>query len=124
MVALTDPMVNSGANLLRALDALKVEVSAAFWSYFSEIDDWKLIISMPKKQGQKAAYKSIQKALHNDKHPVDLRIDQVGIVNPEAPIIGLLRTVIATGPGISNIRFTNNVINGTLIEDVHIYRIL
>ncbi len=124
MVALTEQMVSSGANLVKALDDMGAEVSAAFWSYFSEVDDWKLIISMPKKKGQKEGYESIQKALHNEKYPVDIRIDQVGVVNPKAPIIGLLRTVISTGPGISNIRFSNNVINGTLIEDVHIYRIL
>jgi hypothetical protein len=124
MVALTQKMVDSGANLVRALDDMGAEVSAAFWSYFSEIDDWKLIICMPKKKGQKEGYESIQKALHNKKYPVDIRIDQIGFINPMAPIIGLIRTAITTGPGISNIRFSNNVINGTLIEDVHIYRIL
>ena len=41
---------------------------------------------------------------------------------PDAPVVALLRTAIRTGPGISGIRFKNNVIDGTLIEDAYIYR--
>jgi hypothetical protein len=34
-----------------------------------------------------------------------------------------LRTAIRTDSGINGIRFSNNSINGTVIEDAYIYRI-
>ena len=123
MVALTEQMVESGANLIRSLDKSGVKVTNAFWSYFSEIDDWKLIISMPEKKEQRSAYEAIQKSIHSKEFSVNLTIDQISTIKPQAPIIKLLKSAITTGPGISNIRFSQNVVNGQLIEDVHIYRI-
>jgi hypothetical protein len=39
-------------------------------------------------------------------------------------MITLLRVALRTGPGIGGIRFSSNVINGTLIEDAYIYRLM
>ena len=39
-----------------------------------------------------------------------------------APLIGLLRQLIVTGPGIHGIRLSRNVVNGAMIEDAYIYR--
>ena len=36
-------------------------------------------------------------------------------------MVRLLRKVIKTGRKVSGIRFTNNVINGTVIDDAYIY---
>jgi hypothetical protein len=49
-------------------------------------------------------------------------LDDVTLSRPDEPIIALLRTAIHTGPGVGGIRFKNNAINGTLIEDAYIYR--
>lgn len=122
MVALNQQMISDGEALLRSLDESESNVPVAFWSYFSEIDDWKLILCLPGKD-QKEAYTLIQKRLHATDDIKSLRIDQVGVIKPEAPIIRLLSSAINTNKGISGIRFTNNVINGTLIEDAFIYRL-
>ena len=50
-------------------------------------------------------------------------LEDIVLAKPDAQIIRLLAQAIATGPGISNIRFTHNAINGTLIEDALIYRL-
>jgi hypothetical protein len=39
-------------------------------------------------------------------------------------LVQLLRPVIGTGPGICGIRLTQNVIDGVLIEDAYIYRLM
>jgi len=52
-----------------------------------------------------------------------LALDSVALAKPHAPIVSLLRIAVGTAPGISGIRFTNNVINGTVIVDAHMYRL-
>lgn len=122
MVALSEQLIRDGESFVQSLDAKNAGVTVAFWSYFSDIDDWKLIVCFPGKD-QKEAYTLVQSALHSEQYPVSLKIDQIGVIPANAPIVKLLSMAIQTGPGISNIRFTNNVINGTLIEDAHIYRL-
>ena len=50
-------------------------------------------------------------------------LSDIGLLRTDAPIIRSLRTAINTGGGIAGIRFTNNVVNGNLIEDAYIYRV-
>jgi len=45
------------------------------------------------------------------------------VIEEKAPLYVLLRSAISTGPGLSGIRFSRNVINGQLIEDAYLYRI-
>jgi hypothetical protein len=44
-------------------------------------------------------------------------------VKDNDPIVVLLRKAISTGPGIAGVRFTNNSVNGTFIDDAYIYRL-
>jgi hypothetical protein len=48
---------------------------------------------------------------------------EMSLVKREDFIVTLLKKALKTDPGISRIRFTGNVINGTLIEDALIYRL-
>jgi len=50
-------------------------------------------------------------------------LKDIAVIDSNDPLIKLLRVAIKTGGGISGIRFTKNVINGTPIEDAYIYRI-
>jgi hypothetical protein len=50
-------------------------------------------------------------------------LKDITILDSNDSLITLLRLAIKTGDGISGIRFSQNVINGTLIEDAYIYRI-
>ena len=68
------------------------------------------------------AYTKVQGALRkiSTEH---FGLDDVAVAKPNAPILRLLRLAVRTGPGITGIRFTKNVINGHLIEDAYIYRL-
>ena len=69
-------------------------------------------------------YKQIQKAISKLKNEVtELSLEDVALAKPQAPIVEVMKTAIKTGPGISGIRFSQNVINGVLIEDAYIYRL-
>lgn len=123
---LTDKLINGGKGLIQELDASGNMVEAALWFYFPEEGSWKLMLSFSniEKAGPKASYSKVQKALYRMKEKDSLSLDDVALAKPNAPQINLLKIAIKTGPGISGIRFTNNVINGQLISDAYIYRLL
>jgi hypothetical protein len=122
---LTEELINGGKNLLQELDASGIKVNAALWFYFPEEGFWKLMLSFPnvEKEGPKAAYVRVQKALFKLKGTQAPALDDITIARPNAPLVQLLKIAIRTGPGISGIRFSNNVINGQLIPDAYIYRL-
>lgn len=123
---LTKEMIDSGAKLIHKLDERSVRPDAAFWFYFPDIQEWKLVLAEVKveKEGTKEVYREIQKVLSKFSQDIgDLSLDNIAVSKMDAPIVSLLRIAIHTGPGISGIRFKNNVINGTVIEDAYIYRL-
>jgi len=126
--ALTPELIDAGEKLLEALDASGLNVPAAFWFFSPEPGVWKLMLSIPGLvgQGPKKAYKRIQACLAKIPEAApSLSLDDVVLAKGEEPILELLRRgTRTTGRGISHIRFTNNVINGVLIHDAYIYRLL
>jgi hypothetical protein len=123
--ALTEELIEAGATLVRKLDERGLPPEAAFWQYFQEAQVWRLVLAEVKMgtAGPREIYREVQKTLIDDPELELLRLEDVSISKPDSPTITLLRAAIHTGPGISKIRFKNNVINGTLIEDMYIYRL-
>lgn len=121
-----DSLIKGGEHLLKRLDESNVTIDAALWFYFSDIQSWKLLLSLPDhiKHGPKSAYQAVQSAITELKEDLPFSLEDIGISKPEAPIFKLMRVAIKTGNGISGIRFSNNVINGQLVEDAYIYRLL
>ena len=118
-------MIETGAAFVRKLDEHHLMPAAALWFYYPEEEQWKLIIVEYDlaKLGPKEIYRKIQKIFVESRDELSgLSLDDVALAKPDSPIISLLRVAIKTGPEISGIRFKNNVINGTLIEDAYIYR--
>ena len=123
---LTKEMIDIGAVFIRKLDEQGLRPDAAFWLYFPEEQQWKLIVAEVKvgTEGPKNIYRKMRKILADYPDEISgLSLDDVTLTRPDAPIVVLLRVAIRTGPGISGIRFKNNAINGTLIEDAYIYRV-
>jgi hypothetical protein len=123
---LTDQLINEGKNLIEVLDASGIKVDGALWFYFPDEGFWKLMLSFPniKKEGPKSSYVKVQKALSKLKEKASLALDDVALMKLNAPLMHLLKIAVRTGPGISGIRFSNNVINGQLIADAYIYRLM
>lgn len=123
---LTKEMIDEGEVLVRALDRRHVSVTDALWYLVPDLDEWKLLIATPLtlSRGPKKAYQAVQSSIKRNKDKIQhLKLGDVGIARPDAPLLGLLRKAVQTGPGISGIRFRNNVINGQLIPDAYIYRL-
>lgn len=123
---LSDEMVSSGAELLRALDRLQVNVKAAFWLLFPEERTWRFVLVSPEARtaGPRVLYgkvASANKRLPDGTKPI--ATSDVAVADDRSPIYGLLKAAIGTGPrDVGGIRFTANVINGRRIDDAYIYR--
>ncbi len=123
---LTPELIAAGERFVRELDARGIRPDAVFWFYFADVEAWKLVVAEVKlgKEGPKGIYKQFQRVLAGlSEDGFVIELDDVSLAKPDAPIVSLLRSAVGTGPGVSGIRFQNNVINGTLIEDAYIYRV-
>lgn len=123
---LSREMIDAGAELTRLLDDARLIVDAALWFYSSENNSWQFVVASPevRTQGPKNIYKKIQSVIARNfgEHSV-ISLKDISVVDSKDPSILLLRSVIVTGEGISNIRFSQNMINGVFIEDAYIYRL-
>ncbi|MEA1965843.1 MAG: hypothetical protein U9N05_00980 [Euryarchaeota archaeon] len=124
--ALVERAIQEGKDLIEALDKTEFEVDASLWFYSSDSDEWRLLIASPfvEENGPRKSYGFIRSVLTQPSPPSEISLKNISVLSPKHRLIKLLKTAISTGPGISNIRFTRNVINNTLIEDAYIYRIL
>lgn len=120
-------MIKTGAALVQKLDERGLEPKAAFWLYLSDVQQWKLVIATEAlgEIGPKDFYQKIQETIAaNSDEFRELSLDDIALSKTDAPLVSLLRSAISTGPGIGGIRFTNNAINGTVIDDAYIYRLV
>jgi hypothetical protein len=122
--SLVTELIEDGKRLIEALDAAKFDVRAALWFYFSDANEWRLIIASPfvDNSGPMKAFEVIQKEIGKISPTLGIRLRNIVVVSPQDRLIKLMKIAIGTGPGISGIRFTQNVINNVLIEDAFIYR--
>jgi hypothetical protein len=129
---LVDNIFEQGKKFLEYLDKQNLDIRVAFWLYQKEINSWKLMLSAPKVDslGSRFFYSKILRQLNsfNFQHgPHSLLSPLDIVVLPYSDnFIVLLRRAIKTSPApeISSIRFSNNVIDGTLIDDAFIYRLV
>lgn len=123
---LTSDMIAAGVQLVSALDKLNFVVKGAFWYLMPEQHVWRLIVVSPEVpiSGPKALYRKIRTAIGKGQSagPV-VSTKDVAVIDTRDPLYGLLQAAISTGPGISGVRFSRNVVNGQLIEDAYIYRV-
>ncbi len=124
--SLTNEMIEAGAELIRRLDAAGFELNAGLWLYMEEPNSWRLILASPivTRDGPNKAYKKIQSVM--SKKPEDrkvLALAHISAVEPNKPIVVLLRKAVKTDIGISGLRFSRNAVDGQYIEDSYIYRI-
>jgi len=124
--SLSEQMIAAGSELIRRLDDAGLNVSGALWFYEPDSNYWRLIIVTAEvsAKGIKEVYREIQsvlRAIPEDKSIIGL--SDISVVDSNDPLVSLLKVALKTGAGISGIRFSRNIVNGTLIEDSYIYRL-
>jgi len=117
-------MIDAGRRLLDTLKSAGVEPMAALWLYMPESERWRLVV-VPydlESAGPKRIYERIQDALSKTEGVVSvIGLADIAVFGPQAPVIDLLRKAAVKGAPGAGVRFTGNVIDGTLIEDAYIY---
>lgn len=122
---LTDDMITAGEHVVGALDKLNVLVKGAFWLLLPDQHVWRLVIASPEVRilGPKAVYRKVASALKRippNVHPITTK--DITVVEDNSPLVQLLKALVKTGPTLSRIRMSRNVVNGQLIEDALLYR--
>ncbi len=122
---LTDVMIDVGAKLTSKLDEIGLPVTAALWLFVPDLNEWRLLFASPEvsSKGPRTVYEKIRHALDDlgaDGSAVPLSI--IGVLDADADLVRLLKVAVRTGPGVSRVRFSKNVINGHFIDDALIYR--
>lgn len=123
---LTKEMIEAGAALVLKLDDSDIQPDAAFWLYYSDDQKWKLVLAEVTlaAEGPMRIYKKIQETLLNYPDQFnELSLQDITLAKPDSATVKSLRHAVQAGPGTSGVRFTNNVIDGNLIDDVYIYRL-
>ena len=123
---LTPDMIKSGGMLVSALDKLDLLVKGAVWLLLPDQRVWRLMISTPEvgTLGPKAVYRKVRAALArlpSDAMPIGMK--DISVVDERDSLFLLLRSTLAKGQSMSNIRFSRNAIDGHLIEDAYLYRV-
>ena len=122
---LTNSMIEAGAELTAKLDESGLLVTAAFWLFMPDVNEWRLLFASPevRSKGPRRVYRQIQEAVSKlgpDGAAVPLSV--IGVLDDAAELPRLLKYAIQTGAGVGRIRFSKNVINGHFIDDALIYR--
>lgn len=122
-VPLVDSQIADGARIVGALDNAGVQLDAALWLYSSETGSWRLLLATPlvDTAGPARTYQRVQSALA--RMDLDHLLSSVSAVSPRSPFIRALRRAFRTGPGIASIRLTTSTIDGTYVDDAHLYRV-
>ena len=122
---LTDGMIEAGAQLIRKLDELRVEVTAALWLLDTEINEWRLLLASPlvSREGRVVMYQMIDRAIAQlDEHASAALFSAISLARENADLIKRLSATVRTGSDIDRIQFSKNVADGHFIEDALIYR--
>lgn len=124
--SLSNELISAGKSLTLLLDEDQFNVSAALWFYMSDINNWRFFVASSEvsSKGVKSAYERIQKIISTmpEEQP-KITLKDISLLSPLDPLISLLKIAIRTDDGISGIRFSQNMINGILIDDAYIYRL-
>jgi hypothetical protein len=122
---LTEDMITTGEHVVSGLDKLSVLVRGAFWLLLPDQHVWRLVIASPEVRtiGPKAVYRKVATALRRlqpNVRPIGTK--DITVLEDNNQLVQLLRMLIKTGPTVSRIRLSRNVVNGQLIEDALLYR--
>jgi hypothetical protein len=121
--ALTDEMIEAGAELIASLDRQGWPPAWAFWMFDSERNDWRLILRPPDaiKENDMESYQRISNTLRAKTTPLSLLADIS--VRPDPKILEALGSGLPPGwEEERGRRLKRTALKGVYIDDVYLYR--
>lgn len=127
--SLNDQMLEAGTKLLQDIKDADFEVIAAFWLFFAEAGEWRLVLVSPRvdRDGPRKLYAELSERLYNGKEKIyGIDIINVTFMSPNDKIVGALAGANwsykrSLGYGLSGQRLYDIYLNGTYIEDIYLY---
>lgn len=121
---LTGAMIDGGAALTAKLDENGLGVTAAFWLFLPELNEWRLHFASPDvgTKGPREVYERVSLAIDQLGANAATPLSIVTVLDDNDDLVRLLKGGIRTGPGLNRIRFSRDVIDGHFIDDALIYR--
>ena len=120
---LEDAMIREGEAITSQLEELGVPLTASFWLYTSERNEWILTLTSPMvtSEGQLAVMRMVAKALRALNLSITC-VNHISVIWPNEPVVRALSTLTADGPLMQSKRF-NGVLDRCYIDDAYLYRI-
>ncbi len=125
MKPLTKKMTESGKRFVELLIENGSTPKAAFWIYNPEADSWILLLGHVNGiDDDDAKFNGLVTTIHgaNRLELPELEVGDIGLAQAQAPILELLNSVVNTGDDTLGINFSQEEINGTVIDGVFLYR--
>ncbi len=125
--ALVESQIAESISLMRSLEDQGDKPSAAVWHYFSDADEWRLLVAgptfdalLPSQEAQ--AYLKIVEALRNA-GVSSLSIGEIKLVRSDYPLLNATRFLVKTGPdALVRAHFRDNNVNGIFIKEMLVLR--
>jgi hypothetical protein len=122
--ALVSIDIETGAEILRALDKADLKVKVAAWFQLPEYGDWRLVLAsrgfdVP---DLRDAYGLIRKALEAEGFPIERR-PTILVMRTSEPLIRDLRRIFGKTKSVEGMRLGGQTIGDRFIEDGYVYRI-
>lgn len=121
-------MILAGERLSEHLIGSGLPVDGLLWLYDPESNAWRFVVASPevKSLGPKSVYQNLRPIVNElpERGEEVVAWDDIFVVDSKDSLVQLLRQAIRTGQAISGIRFSRNIVNGVLIEDAYIYRLV
>lgn len=99
-------------------------VKSAFWLYYAESEEWRLVLATPlvDERGPLDTYSLLQEVLFEIQSS-DLYLRNLAVISPSDRMVKAFREEMRIVTWTPYVRFTGSTLGGTYIEDAYVYEL-
>lgn len=116
--------ISRGSDLLDALDRAGVKIVVAVWTFLSEYEDWRLVVSS--RQFDSPDPRDAYRLLHDSLATAGFtpkNTPAIMILPTTDPFIRELRRIFGKTKSVEGMRLGGEMIGGRFVQDAYVYRI-
>lgn len=116
--------IHRGAELLDHLDRAKVKIAVALWTFLSEYEDWRLVVSA--RQFDALDLRDAYRLLHDSLDAAGFTVEKtppIMILPMADPFIKELRRRFGKTKSVDGMRLGGQLIGDRFVQDAYVYRI-
>jgi hypothetical protein len=119
--AVVTPDLERGRTVVKRLDEALVPVHSAFWAYFNDAAEWRLVIGTPlvEQRGPRAAYEAVEKALTGTS---DIPLRYIVVMGMDDPLRKQMVAAIKTDRRSTTPMTASGNFGESLSDAIYVYR--